>query len=72
MDFNEEDFEQREAISLRFESDNGFKLRFNKFIDDPTQILIYQEVYGEDLYIMKLSRHELGEFIYKLESLLDD
>lgn len=72
MDFDANDFEQREHTSLRFESDNGFKLRFNRWKDDPSKVFLYQEVYGEDLYIMELSRSEFVDFIYKLETLLDD
>ena len=72
MDFDANDFEARDAKSLRFESENGFKLRFTRWVDDAEKVLLYQEVYGEDLYIMDLSRSEFVDFIYKLESLLDD
>lgn len=71
-EFDDSYFEQEEYKCLKFESDNGFKLRFHRNIDDPSKILLYQEVYEEDLYIMEITRHELGDFIYKLESLLDD
>lgn len=72
MDFNADDFESKEAKSLLLESEGGFKLRFTRWIDDPSRMELYQEVYGEDLFIMSLTRSELVDFIYKLESLLDD
>ena len=72
MDFDANDFEAREANSLRFDSENGFKLRFTRWADDPSKVLLYQEVYNEDLYIMELTRAEFVDFIYKLETLLDD
>lgn len=69
MEFNPEDFPNREVVEVSLSNSNGFEIIFEKQegFDD---IRVWQNLYGETVFIMSVDRHKLADLLYNLEDLL--
>ena len=68
-DFGPEDFPDREILQLSMSNKNGFDLSFVKSDEDGV-VRLYQEVFGETIYIMSMCRHDVAKLIYQLEDFI--
>ncbi len=48
---------------------NGFNILFKQKKGEPG-VKLYQEIYGDELYIMKINREQIADIVYALEDFL--
>jgi len=69
MDFNPEEYSDKEVKELSLKNGEGFEIVFEKK-EDRDDIRVWQKLYGETVFIMTIDRHSLGDLIYALEDML--
>jgi hypothetical protein len=69
MDFNPEEFNNKEVKELSLKNGEGFEIVFEKE-EDIDEVRVWQKLYGETVFLMSIDRHALGDLIYALEDML--
>ena len=69
MDFNPEEFNNKEVKELSLKNGEGFEIVFEKE-EDRDEVRVWQKRYGETVFLMSIDRHSLGDLIYALEDML--
>jgi hypothetical protein len=69
MDFNPEEFNNKEVKELSLKNGEGFEIVFEKE-EDRDEVRVWQKLYGETVFLMSIDRHSLGDLIYALEDML--
>lgn len=69
MDFNPEEYSDKEVKELSLKNGEGFEIVFEKK-EDRDDVRVWQKLYGETVFIMTIDRHSLGDLIYALEDML--
>jgi len=69
MDFNPEEFNNKEDKELSLKNGEGFEIVFEKE-QDRDDVRVWQKLYGETVFLMSIDRHALGDLIYALEDML--
>ena len=69
MDFNPEEFSNKEVKELSLKNGEGFEIVFEKE-EDRDEVRVWQKLYGETVFLMSIDRHSLGDLIYALEDML--
>jgi hypothetical protein len=69
MDFNPEEFSDKEVKELSLKNGEGFEIVFEKE-EDRDEVRVWQKLYGETVFLMSIDRHSLGDLIYALEDML--
>lgn len=69
MDFNPEEFNNKEVKELSLKNGEGFEIVFEKE-QDRDEVRVWQKLYGETVFLMSIDRHSLGDLIYALEDML--
>jgi hypothetical protein len=69
MDFNPEEFSNKEVKELSLKNGEGFEIVFEKE-EDRDEVRVWQKLYGETVFLMSIDRHALGDLIYALEDML--
>jgi|DEB0MinimDraft_12_1074336.scaffolds.fasta_scaffold07985_6 hypothetical protein len=69
MDFDPDDFPEKEVKEMTLKNGEGFVLVFEKQ-EDLEEVRVWQKLYGETVFIMTIDRHALGSIIYALEDML--
>jgi hypothetical protein len=70
MDYNPEEFSNKEVKELSIKNGEGFEIVFEKS-EGFEDVRVWQKLYGETVFLMSLDRHALGDMIYALEDLLE-
>lgn len=69
MDFNPDEYSDKEVKELSLKNGEGFEIVFEKK-EDRDDVRVWQKLYGETVFIMTIDRHSLGDLIYALEDML--
>ena len=69
MDFNPEEFNNKEVKELSLKNGEGFEIVFEKE-ENRDEVRVWQKLYGETVFLMSIDRHALGDLIYALEDML--
>jgi hypothetical protein len=65
-----QDYEPK-GTRLILTNEKGFHLEIWKAVEDDN-IHVWQSLYGnEDVYVMSMTRHQVADIIYKLETMLE-
>ena len=70
MEFSPEDFpEQPEVKVLSLKNTEGFHLSFEQKEGDKNT-RVYQHLYGEEVFVMTMTRNQVADIIYALEDFI--
>ena len=69
MDFNPDEYSDKEVKELSLKNGEGFEIVFEKR-EDIDDVRVWQKLYGETVFLMSIDRHALGDLIYALEDML--
>ena len=69
MEFSPEDFPDKEVKILSLKNTDGFHISFEQK-EDENGARVYHHLYGEEVFIMSMTREDIGNVIYALEDFL--
>jgi len=70
MEFNPEDFPERPEVKvLSLKNTEGFHISFEQK-EGEDQTRVYHHLYGEEVFVMTMTRNQVVDVIYALEDFI--